>query len=348
MATSRPANTAAALAASNRPTLQDILANSAPPPWTLGAFMAYLSQNHCLETLEFTMEAERYQTTFSQVQFDEGQDDAARWSQDAQDYTFSIWRRLIGTYITPLGPREVNLPGPVRDRLLALDRNSAPPNPSELNEAVRIIFELMNDSVLLSFIDSVNASTHDQRLAASDADDHHHDTRTGRPRLRMTKDKDSSSSGFEDSSRSPKPTFLPQLSLGRRSEGSGRSPSASSADTSSADRLGLMDDNGSTTPPSGEPLTPPTTPPTSDWNFSTSPNGLQRALTVHNAGWKRMSAKLGLGGLNRMGRSSRRPNNTSAGSNQGASALDGSSSSASHDGDVSIGSTDGDQHGHDL
>ncbi|CAK7197760.1 hypothetical protein SEUCBS139899_000408 [Sporothrix eucalyptigena] len=340
MATSRPTSVAV-LAANNRPTLQDILSNSAPPPWTLGAFMAYLSQNHCLETLEFTMEAERYETTFSQVQLDEGQDDATQWSQDAQDYAFAIWRRLIGTYITPLGPREVNLPGPVRDRLLALDKSPAPPAPSELNEAVKIVYELMNDSVLLSFIDSVNtAALQQDQFTSSDVDDQHHDTRQGRPRLRMPKD---SSSG-EESSRSPKPSFLPQLNLGRRSEGRGRSPSASSVDASSVERVGLVDDNGSSTPPAGEPLTPPTTPPTSDWNFSTSPNGLQRAITVHNAGWKRMSAKLGLGGLNRMGRSSRRPNNTSSGSNHSASACDGSSS-ASTDGDVSMSGTDVDQHG---
>jgi hypothetical protein len=35
-----------------RPNLRDILANTSPPPWTLAAFMAYLSNNHCLETLD--------------------------------------------------------------------------------------------------------------------------------------------------------------------------------------------------------------------------------------------------------------------------------------------------------
>ncbi|KIH95002.1 regulator of g protein signaling domain containing protein [Sporothrix brasiliensis 5110] len=347
MASSRPTSVAF-LAATNRPTLKDILANSAPPPWTLGAFMAYLSQNHCLETLEFTMEAERYQTTFAQVQLDEGQDDAAQWSQDARDYTCAIWRRLLGTYITPLGPREVNLPGPVRDRLLALDKSRSPPHPRELNEAVTIVYDLMNDSVLLSFVDSVNTTAHEQdQPMTNDADDHQqHDARQGRTRMRMPKD--SSRPRGDDSSRSPKPSFLPQLNLTRRSEGRGRSPSASSADASSVERVGLIDDNGSSTPPAGEPLTPPTTPPTSDWNFSTSPNGLQRAISVHNAGWKRMSAKLGLGSLNRMTRSSRRPNNTSNGSNHSTVACEGSSS-ASADGDASSGmAVDQQQSGQNL
>src|SRR6202161_3516522 len=39
-----------------RPTLQEVLSNTAPPPWTISAFTAYLSQNHCLETLELTIE----------------------------------------------------------------------------------------------------------------------------------------------------------------------------------------------------------------------------------------------------------------------------------------------------
>jgi hypothetical protein len=37
-----------------------MLANAAPSPWTLGAFMQYLSENHCLEVLEFTTDASRY------------------------------------------------------------------------------------------------------------------------------------------------------------------------------------------------------------------------------------------------------------------------------------------------
>ena len=315
MGSSRPASIAI-MAAANRPTLQDILSNSAPPPWTLGAFMAYLSQNHCLETLEFTMEAERYQNTFAQIQMDEGQINAALWPQDAQDYTFSMWRKLIGNYIMPCGPREVNLPGRVRDRLLRLDRSSTPPNPAELEEAVKIVYELMNDSVLLSFFDSMQQQEqYYYQQPMFEVDEQQYDARQGRSRLRMPKESSSSGSGNE-SSRSPKPSFLPQLGLGRHSEGRSRSPSASSAEASMAsDHMGFSDASGASTPPAGEPITPPTTPPTSDWNFGTSPNGLQRAITVHNASWKRMSQKLGLGGLKSKSRSSRRPNNTSSGSN---------------------------------
>jgi hypothetical protein len=47
-------------------------------------------------------------------------------------------------------------------------------------------------------------------------------------------------------------------------------------------------------------MTPPTTPPTSDWGFSTSPGGgLHKAISAHNNGWKKMGAKLGLSRMSR-------------------------------------------------
>ncbi|KAI6350075.1 hypothetical protein MCOR25_010599 [Pyricularia grisea] len=256
------------------PTLQEILANKAPPPCTLSAFMAYLSQNHCLETLEFTMEAERYRTAYHQLAGDE-----TNWSRDASDHLCGHWQKLINAYITPCGPREVNLPGPVRDRLLRLPCSSTPPSPSELDEAVRIVYELMNDSVLLPFIESMHLSEYDQ------------DMRQGRAKLRISRDP--SKSSLEESSRPPKVSLLPQLHIGRKAEHGVRSSSSSSTDA--VERDGVSDDNVNS-PTAGDPLTPPTTPPTSDWGFSaSSPGGLQRAISIHNNGWKRMSARLGLG-----------------------------------------------------
>ncbi|TLS23496.1 uncharacterized protein PpBr36_06269 [Pyricularia pennisetigena] len=255
------------------PTLQEILANKAPPPCTLSAFMAYLSQNHCLETLEFTMEAERYRVAYHQIA-----GDGTAWSRDASDHLCGHWQKLINAYITPCGPREVNLPGPVRDRLLRLPCSSTPPNPSELDEAVRIVYELMNDSVLLPFIESMHLSEYDQ------------DSRQGRAKLRISRDP--SKSSLEESSRPPKVSLLPQLHIGRKGEHAVRSSSSSSTDA--VERDGVSDDSVNS-PTSGDPLTPPTTPPTSDWGFGASPGGLHRAISIHNNGWKRMSARLGLG-----------------------------------------------------
>ncbi|KAK1481635.1 hypothetical protein CPAR01_06094 [Colletotrichum paranaense] len=268
------------------PTLSEILSNTSMPPWTLAAFMAYLSQNHCLETLEFTMDADRYRKAYEQIITNQ------EWIGDGKEHVCSLWEKLMQAYIIPYAPREVNLPSPVRNHLTNLDCSSAPPPPSELDDAVRIVYELMNDSVLVPFIESVQPGHGDCRTAEDEG-------RPGRLRLRA----EGAGARSEEPVKSPK--FLPQLTLGR----SGATSRSASASGEHAEREGLTDDSGSAVSPGTEPMTPPTTPPTSDWTFSTSPGGLQRALTAHNNGWKKVGAKLG---LHRKSRSNRRNNPTSS------------------------------------
>ncbi|OHE90402.1 hypothetical protein CORC01_14302 [Colletotrichum orchidophilum] len=246
------------------PTLSEILSNTSTPPWTLAAFMAYLSQNHCLETLEFTMDADRYRKAYDQIINNQ------EWIGDGKEHVCSLWEKLMQAYIIPYAPREVNLPSPVRNHLTNLDCSSAPPPPTELDDAVRIVYELMNDSVLVPFIESVQPGHGDSRTAEDDG-------RPGRLRVRA----EGAGARLEEAVKSPK--FLPQLTLGR----SGATSRSASASGEPNEREGLTDDSGSAVSPGTEPMTPPTTPPTSDWTFSTSPGGLQRALTAHNNGWKK-------------------------------------------------------------
>lgn len=270
------------------PSLREILTNTALPPYTLGAFMAFLSQNHCLETLEFTMDAERYRTAYSTLLTEQ-----TVGFGECNEHVCCLWQKLMHAYIFPCGPREVNLPAHVRDRLLSLPPAPVPPHPSELDEAARIIYELMNDSVLGPFLTSV-AAPPEEDGEAEVHDSHRH----SRSRLRMSKELSSSS---DESSRSSRAAFLPLLSIPWTSEP--KSSASSTSDT--GDRGGgLTDDSANSPSPTGnEPMTPPTTPPTSDWGFSTSPNGgLHKAITAHSNGWKKMGAKLG---LNRMSRSRR-------------------------------------------
>ncbi|KAI0556282.1 hypothetical protein F4679DRAFT_578408 [Xylaria curta] len=254
----------------NPPTLDDILSNTAPQPWTLAAFMAYLSQNHCLETLEFVMDAARYRATHSQML--QGQ------AYFGTEHICGLWEKIIRGYILPGAPREVNIPAPVRDRLLGLIYTvSTPPDPTELDEAVGIVRELMNDSVLVPFLESVVPVTVEAQV------EEEMKARQERMRLRIPKDLGSS----EDISQSPIATILPLF-------GKGRATSRSNSGSSDSPEVDMSDDSMSPSSTlSAEPMTPPTTPPTSGFSFDASPKALQRALS--GTSWKKVGAKLGLG-----------------------------------------------------
>ncbi|KAK0651387.1 RGS domain-containing protein [Cercophora newfieldiana] len=301
MTASRPPSMAlmplasAATSPTSPPSLRDILSNTAPPPYTLGAFMAFLSQNHCLETLEFTMDADRYRAAYADILQQQ-----LTATGDANDHVCALWQKLMHAYILPCGYREVNLPAHVRDRLLSLPATPTPPHPTELDEAVTIVYELMNDSVLGPFLGSVSAPS-------PELPDEDHELRQHRTRLRIPKE-GSSLSAHEEPNRSPKVGFLPLLNLSWTNDHANRSGSSSGENVER--EVGLSDDTGSTGSPSGnEPMTPPTTPPTSDWAFSTSPSSLHRAISAHNNGWKKMGAKLG---LSRRGRNKRSHNASTA------------------------------------
>lgn len=290
----RPPSGALLSTACRPPTLSEILSNASPPPWTLSAFMAYLSQNHCLETLEFTMEADRYRGEYEHIY-----QRREERTPEEDEYMCSLWIRLMDAYIVPCAPREVNLPCPVRDRLLDQPCSSTPPHPSRLDEAAQIIYELMNDSVLVPFLESVGAAYGDQHHLEADGADRRHSRARARPA------KETSPTRREAS---PPLHFLPAV-LGHRS-----SRSASNS-TEAVDRAGLTDDTASAnSPPAAEPMTPPMTPPAPEWNLTNSPpGGLQRALNAHNNGWKKVGVKLGLGKMIKPGHSKNPTSTSSAG-----------------------------------
>ena len=190
-------------------------------------------------------------------------------------------------FIVPCAPREVNLPSPVRDQLLACGCRDGPPKPDALDEAVKIVYELMNDSVLIPFLESVSPRT--ESINHSDV----RDSLQGRPRARNT----IGTSRPGGRSRFSGASFLPQLSIGSHS------PTHQSAFSSAEPGEGGMmtDESGDAGSPStSEPMTPPTTPPTSDWIVNPSPNTAHRATSGHNIGWRRVGAKLGFGRKNRV------------------------------------------------
>ena len=273
-----------------RPTLQDILSNSAPPPWSLSAFTAYLSHNHCLETLEFTLDAGRYRQRYATM-LDQINGQPQTLDLDECRHVMMLWQRLMDAYIVPNGPREINLPGEVRDELLSLPNHAVPPSPEELDPAVRIIYELMDGSVLLPFLNAVSpVRSMDRAASLSDGRDEPEES------LYLTKSVgEMPGSSSQHSSRRNSPPFH-SLDVVTHSFGShsNRSPPAqafsrnrmhahgSSSSTGSADGSFTDDSNSLTSPASlrESPMTPPTTPPSSD--IGGSPR------TRRDNTWKRM------------------------------------------------------------
>ena len=277
-----------------RPTLPDVLSNSAPPPWTLSAFTAYLSQNHCLENLEFTMDAERYRKRYDALA---AQMAGMPMTPDVEECRTvrMLWQRLINAYIKPDCPREINIPSSVREELLLIPNHSTPPQPEDLEAAVKIIYNLMEESVLISFLNEVPSSksrpSYNGRQTPAEV----------KPRKRGGSD----SSNEKDSMRSrSRQRTSPTSSLdvpwsGSRDDPTGRltpipgftraSRAASHTSSGSGDPGLLEDDSASPSSPGREPMTPPNTPPSSDFGGH-SPRNRNDNTWKKMLGWKKKSS----------------------------------------------------------
>lgn len=251
----------------SRPTLADVLSNSAPPPWTLSAFTAYLSQNHCLENLEFTMDAERYRQKYDEML---AEMHGTPMGTDCEQCTFlrKLWQRLLNAYIIPDGAREINIPSNIRDRLLSLPNHAAPPEPGVLGAAVKIIFDLMEESCLVSFLNEVPSSRGSLSYSEQwNESDDGLDVRRGRKNPRRSRSRKRTSppaSGWDipypqNCSSSRKPAYSTLTTSVNTSV------RAASHFSSGSGEASLTDDSASPSSPNREPMTPPTTPPSSDF-----------------------------------------------------------------------------------
>lgn len=132
-------------------TIKDILSDRAPKPYTLNAFMIFLTQNHCIETLDFITDAEVYCDIYyvNSASFD---------NNDITRDPILIgkqWKRLMATYICPGSPSEINLPSYIRDRLLdIISELVSSPSPEQLSSAMNHAYETLTEDVLRPFIRS--------------------------------------------------------------------------------------------------------------------------------------------------------------------------------------------------
>ncbi|KAF9886231.1 hypothetical protein FE257_011954 [Aspergillus nanangensis] len=284
-----------------RPTLDEVLADTAPAPFTLSAFMAYLSQNHCLETLEFTLEANRYREAYGSLGHQLNQYPIVTDCPDTQQLRLR-WQRLLTVFILPGGLREINVSSDVRDDIVRQSKLSpAPPPPHVLDAAVRVVRELMEESIFLPFLNS-QSSAHvplseplfpadDPVMVVSSTDFDEHTKRT-RSKARRSSPPSSKEMGAQHSSSAPSNrqnfSLSTVTSLAKPSHWASGHVQSVSGDSGSAT---LTDDSGSlqSNVSMGEPMTPPTTPPSSEPNLFLAHSPKSRTENP----WKKMGMKLG-------------------------------------------------------
>lgn len=210
-------------------------------------------------------------------------------------YLRMLWQRLIQAYIVPNCPREINIPSSVRERLLLLPNNPTPPQPKNLEAAVTIIYNLMEESVLISFLNEVPSSRSQPSQSQSHSHSHHSRQKPTEVKPRKRGGSDSSNEKCSIRSRSRQRTS-PTSSLDIPVSGSRDDPTsrltplpgftrgsrAQSHTSSGSGDPGLLDDDSaSASSPGKEPMTPPNSPPSSDFGGH-SP----RHRNDHN--WKKM------------------------------------------------------------
>ncbi|KAJ5271032.1 uncharacterized protein N7525_008894 [Penicillium rubens] len=118
-----------------RPTLSEVLSDATAPPYTLKAFMTYLSESHCLETLQFTLAAKEYCETYNSF-VDQAGEPNVTTDPSAGRHLRMLYQLLLTTYIIPGAPREVNLSSDMRDSLLRYKDQLTPPYPRFLSLAL--------------------------------------------------------------------------------------------------------------------------------------------------------------------------------------------------------------------
>ncbi|KIV88417.1 hypothetical protein PV10_08103 [Exophiala mesophila] len=300
-----------------RPTLEDVLNNNAPSPYTLAAYTAFLSQQHCLETLEFTTEAKKYTEKYDlasaqlagmplTVDTDEGFD------------LIQDWNRMLDIYVKPGAPREINLPAEERDELVECPYELRPPQPEVLEPAVRRMYDLMSDSIFIPFCNSLKVPyaktynptsdwpTNDLEVSRLTFDERALHSR------RRRSPPNTSAAPFEVPSRSPPQSHRPPQSsslssaLGRQSQ-SRLSTHVSHSSAVSESALTDSSGGGPESPPEDLMTTPPTTPPAGDLpgggNGHSHSNSIvaSKSHRSESGGWKKMGMKIFGGGKKKTG-----------------------------------------------
>lgn len=132
------------------PTLEEILDDKALHPYSFSSFVGYLSQNHCLETVEFTKDVSNYTKKYNE-------------NPSSIEELNRLWKRILDVYVKTDSPKELNLPCDVKKQLISISVSSEQaPSPSHLSRAVELAKDMMKENVYLPFISSVRCSQQKQ------------------------------------------------------------------------------------------------------------------------------------------------------------------------------------------
>ena len=307
------------LSPAGRPTLEDVLTEKAPKPYTLAAYTAFLTQQHCLETLDFTLEAksyrEKYDIAAAQLAGMPLNNESVEGYELQQE-----WQRVLDIYVKPGAPREINLPAEERDDLVDYPCGLRPPPPEAFDPAVKRMYDLMSDSIFIPFCNSLKKVDHAHTYNA--LSEYARDDRMDPSR--MTYDDRGKAPQRQSSRRRPSPppptTSSPShLEVGSRIANQTRRktqssnlttglnrprsaqlrPLASNTSAVSAGESALTDnsDSGESPGPSDAPVTPPHTPPGSDLGTTTAPHHSMSVVSPKqvrsdSGGWKKMGMKI--------------------------------------------------------
>ena len=293
-----------------RPTLDDVLEGRAPAPYTLAAYTAFLSQQHCLETLEFVTEAKKYAAKYDEL--------AAAFhgmpmtTETSEGFELQQdWIRMMDVYVKPGAPREINLPAEERDDMVEEPIEPKPPKPEALDPAVRRMRDLMSDSIFIPFCNSVRPAPHAATYNAladlsrpniSDTSATFDERRSAQSKQQPSRRRSPpTSSGF---SRSPPQTTNRSSALtSGLSKNSNPRLSQHLSNTSGTSEGAITDDSGSGGSPTpgdlDSNLSPPLTPPSSDLpapqsstiNYSTYAHGPKPSRS-ESGGWKKMGMRI--------------------------------------------------------
>ncbi|PWY89223.1 regulator of G protein signaling superfamily [Aspergillus heteromorphus CBS 117.55] len=140
------------------PTLAEVLDNTAHYPYTLESFVEYLSQNHCSEALEFLVETDHYKKTYYASR--QPHDESNLFLSDSElEQLMVLWRQLLALYISNGSPREINVTGEDRQRLIELTNATSPPSPRLIDPIVQSTYDLLETSIFIQFLASRASSS---------------------------------------------------------------------------------------------------------------------------------------------------------------------------------------------